>query len=153
MYSRLETLLDSIYKECTFLMQITEGLTKDSDLGQSTDDIKTFRAICFGEQNIGEAVVQLGHLTQDRLFEIYPSVDWKAIKGMKNHIVHKYLDIDEAAIISTAIEDIPRLRTSVLTIKKDMANNRLNKLILYIKMAQGDNNFKIPSCKQISKTL
>lgn len=64
MYSRLEILIDFIYKECSFLMEITKGLSADSDFGQTTDDIKTFRAICFGEQNIGEAVVQLGRITQ-----------------------------------------------------------------------------------------
>lgn len=151
MCSRLETLIDSIDKECSFIMEISEGLTVDSNLGQTNEDIKTFRAICFGEQNIGEAVVQLGHLTQDRLFEIYPSIDWKAIKGMKNHIVHEYLDIDEAAVISTAIEDIPILKKTIQTIKKDISNNRLNKLIFYIGMAQKDKNFKIPSCKSLSR--
>ena len=124
MYNRLEILIDSIDKECTFLAEITQGLTTESDLGKTTEDIKTFRAICFGEQNIGEAVVQLGHLTQDRLFERYPAINWKAIKGMKNHIVHEYLNIDEAAIISTAIEDIPKLQATILEIKKDIENQK-----------------------------
>ena len=127
MYNKLEVLIDSIDKECSFLEEITQGLTAESDLGKTTEDIKTFRAICFGEQNIGEAVVQLGHLTQNRLFERYPSINWKAIKGMKNHIVHEYLDIDEAAIISTAIEDIPRLHATIREIKKDIENQSRNK--------------------------
>ena len=147
MYSRLEILIDSIYKECSFLMEITKGLSADSDLGQTTDDIKTFRAICFGEQNIGEAVVQLGRITQDRLFEMYPSIDWGAIKGMKNHIVHEYLDIDEAAIISTAIEDIPKLKDVITEIKKDIAGNRLKKFLFYVEHAREDKTFKIPVCK------
>ena len=120
MYDRLEVLLDSIDKECSFLTELTQGLTAESDLGKTTEDIKTFRAICFGEQNIGEAVVQLGHLTQDRLFDDYPSIDWRAIKGMKNRIVHENLDIDEAAILSTAIEDIPVLQAVVRKIRKDI---------------------------------
>ena len=120
MYARLEVLLDSIDKECAFLTELTQGLTAESDLGKTTEDIKTFRAICFGEQNIGEAVVQLGHLTQDRLFDDYPSIDWRAIKGMKNRIVHENLDIDEAAILSTAIEDIPVLQAVVRKIRKDI---------------------------------
>lgn len=151
MYSRFEALIDSIDKECSFIMEISEGLSADSELGRTTDGIKTFRAICIGEQNIGEAVIQLGHLTQDRLFEIYPFIDWKAIKGMKNHIVHEYLDIDEAAVISTAIEDIPILKKTIQTIKKDISNNRLKKLMFYIGMAKKDKNFKIPSCKPFSR--
>lgn len=151
MFDRFTTLIDYIDKECSFIMEISEGLSVDSDLGRTTDGIKTFRAICFGEQNISQAVIELGQLTQDRLFEIYPSIDWKAIKGMKNHIVHEYLDIDEAAVISTAIEDIPILKKTIQTIKKDISNNRLNKLIFYIGMAQKNKNFKIPSCKSLSR--
>lgn len=144
MYSRLETLIDSILKECSLIMEIAKDVTEESDLGKTIEDIKTFRAICMGEQNIGEAVVQLDHLTQGRLFELYPDIDWRSVKGMKNHIVHEYLDIDERAIIATAKKDIPKLETTVQQIKEDIVHKRLNKLLFYIELSKKNKKFKIP---------
>lgn len=145
MYNRLETLIDSIYTECNLLSELSEGLTPDTDLGKTIVDVKTFRAICFGEQTIGEAVVQIGHLTQNRLFELYPQINWNDIKGMKNHIVHEYLDIDSYSVLSTALRDIPILKQTISKIKRDIKSNKLNKLLYYVDYAQRNKGFQIPS--------
>lgn len=145
MYRRIETLIDSIYAECGMISELSKGLTPDSDLGKTISDIKTFRAICFGEQTIGEAVIQLGRLTQNRLFELYPNINWNAIKGMKNHIVHEYLDIDSHTILYTALNDIPVLKKTITKIKNDIQSNKLNKLLYYIDYAQRNKGFQIPS--------
>ena len=41
--------------------------------------------------------------------DAHPDVPWKAIKGMRNRIVHNYGDVDIEIVYSTVHEDIPQL--------------------------------------------
>jgi uncharacterized protein with HEPN domain len=37
-------------------------------------------------------------------------IQWGLVKGMRNHIVHEYMEIDEATLWETITKDIPVLR-------------------------------------------
>ncbi len=39
----------------------------------------------------------------------YNSIPWRALKGMRNRIVHEYGNVDLEVIYETVISDIPRL--------------------------------------------
>lgn len=66
-------------------------------------------------QIIGEACRALSK----ELHEKYPEIDWHQIVGMRNVIVHKYLDVDLDEVWNTITKDLPKFREQVLRILRD----------------------------------
>jgi uncharacterized protein with HEPN domain len=55
---------------------------------------------------IGEAARALGPAFHDR----HPEIEWAAIIGMRNILVHHYFGIDTAAVWAAIERDLPKLR-------------------------------------------
>ena len=52
-------------------------------------------------------------------FKIYHSnIPWRAMKGMRNRIVHEYGNVDMSVVYDTIIKDIPELLAELETIKE-----------------------------------
>ncbi len=64
---------------------------------------------------IGEASVYISGELKNK----YPDVDWPAIKGMRNIVVHEYFGIKYDLIWEVASEHIPVLRENILNIIKE----------------------------------
>jgi len=56
-------------------------------------------------QNIGEAAGRVSPAFKGA----HAEVPWPDIVGMRNRIVHGYVEIDDVAVWETALRDIPRL--------------------------------------------
>ncbi len=56
-------------------------------------------------QVIGEAAQQVSKEFQD----LHPQVPWREIIGMRNRIVHDYLNVDEDVVWEVVQNDLPRL--------------------------------------------
>lgn len=56
-------------------------------------------------QILGEAARRVSREFQ----ESHPSIPWKAAIGMRHHVVHDYLNVDDDMVWSTAVEDLPPL--------------------------------------------
>ena len=54
---------------------------------------------------VGEAANRVSTATQDR----FPEIPWSAIIGMRNVLVHDYVDIDPARIHFVVTVELPRL--------------------------------------------
>lgn len=65
---------------------------------------------------IGEASVNIS----DDLKARYPEIDWPAIKGMRNVVVHEYFGIKFDLIWEVAYEHLPALKIQILYIIKEM---------------------------------
>lgn len=55
-----------------------------------------------------------GKLTDEFVAETKDSVDWRAIKGMRNMFAHDYGSMDIDRIWETAVDDIPVLESNCL---------------------------------------
>ena len=55
-----------------------------------------------------------GKLTDEFVTETKDSVDWRAIKGMRNMFAHDYGSMDIDRIWETAVDDIPVLESNCL---------------------------------------
>lgn len=58
-------------------------------------------------QVIGEAAGRVSQPTR----AAYPDIPWREITGMRNRIVHDYLNIDEDVVWQVSIADLPPLIT------------------------------------------
>ncbi|MBI4647320.1 MAG: DUF86 domain-containing protein [Bacteroidia bacterium] len=55
---------------------------------------------------IGEATKKIS----DNLKEKHPDIPWKDIAGMRDKLIHDYIDIDLSVVWKTASEDVPFLK-------------------------------------------
>lgn len=87
------------------VVQYIEGLTREA----FDDDMKTQDAVIRRIEIIGEAAKRLTSAAVSEL----PGVDWKDIRGMRDHVVHRYWDIDLDEVWTAAKRDVPALIAAV----------------------------------------
>ena len=75
------------------------------DLASFEKDTKTFFAVAYCIQTIGEASTHVSPETKQKLKHI----PWKEMKAMRNILVHAYHNADYEVIWSTVTEDLPAL--------------------------------------------
>lgn len=90
-----------IITDLVFILEHTEGLTQDElESNEILVDSVMFRLIQIAENS--------DKLTDD--FKTHNiSVPWRAMKGMRNRIVHEYGNVDLTIIYDTVKNDIPEL--------------------------------------------
>lgn len=61
---------------------------------------------------IGEAS---NHISSE-IKEKHPDIEWDAMRGMRNFVIHEYFGVDLASVWNTAINDIPVLKNQITEI-------------------------------------
>ncbi len=64
----------------------------------------------------GEATKRLSEELKDK----YPHVPWRAIAGMRDKLIHDYIDVDLDTVWETATKDIPNLLHDLESIIKEI---------------------------------
>ncbi len=90
-----------IINDLAFLFEHTEGLTQ----AELEDDEILIDSVMFRLIQISENSDKL----TDEFKAHYSSIPWRAMKGMRNRIVHEYGNVDLAVVYDTVKKDIPRL--------------------------------------------
>lgn len=67
---------------------------------------------------IGEAARMLSPATKDRA----PTIEWRKIVGMRDHVAHGYFGIDLDLVWDTTVQDLPLLRAGVETLLAELAH-------------------------------
>ena len=96
-----EYFVDRIRTDLQFIIDHTRGLEQEEfENDEVLVDSVMFRLIQISENS-------------DRLTEIfklkYNDIPWRAIKGLRNRIVHEYGNVDLSVIYYTVKDDIPAL--------------------------------------------
>lgn len=87
-------------------------ITLDDFLG----DIKTQDAVIRNLEIIGEAVKNL----PADFREAHPEVEWRAVAGMRDKLIHHYFGVDMGIIWETARTDLPLFRKQVEAILREI---------------------------------
>ncbi len=93
--------LSHIIDEINYLKSHTEGLTRDNFINDETLQRAFVRSI----EIIGEATKKL----PDELKQNYPNIEWKAVAGMRDKLIHDYFGIDYDIVWDVVINKIPQL--------------------------------------------
>ncbi len=90
----------------------TNALTHE----QFIKDDKTKDAVVRNLEIIGEAVKNIPDLVKAK----YPGVNWKAVAGMRDKLIHEYFGVSYSIVWETVKNDIPLLKTEIRKILADM---------------------------------
>ena len=66
-------------------------------------------AACMVIEAIGESFKNLDKVTNYELLPLYPAVEWKEVKGVRDVIAHHYFDIDATEIFGIINNDLDSL--------------------------------------------
>lgn len=73
-------------------------------------------------QVLGESIQRLSEATK----LAYPDIDWRAIRGFRNLLVHEYFDIDLKIVWRAIQADLPSLADAVRTVLKEKTDAERN---------------------------
>jgi uncharacterized protein with HEPN domain len=97
--------LQHILEEAHYLDFAVQGVTQETFLQDPT----LMRAFVRSIEVIGEAVKQI----PDKLRDQFPQIEWRAITGMRDRLIHGYFGVDYEIVWDVAANKIPALATVI----------------------------------------
>jgi uncharacterized protein with HEPN domain len=97
--------LEHILDEAKFLLDRSRGVDEESFLRDET--LK--RAFARSVEVMGEAVKQI----PDSVRQQYPSVEWRAIAGMRDRLIHAYYGVNYEIVWDAVINKVPLLAENI----------------------------------------
>ena len=97
--------LQHILEETAYVMKSSTGLNKT----EFVQDETLKRAYVRSLEIIGEAVKQL----PDWLRQKYDVIEWRAMAGMRDRLIHNYFGVDYDIVWDVVINKIPVLDTEI----------------------------------------
>jgi len=89
---------------------------------ETDEGLEKLDAFCMQLIAIGESLKHVDKLTNKTLLAKYPSINWKAVKGMRDVLSHHYFDLDAEAVYDVCQNDIPPLLETINLIISDLKN-------------------------------
>lgn len=99
-----EELLDHMREAVTQVLTYTDGWDRDTFLG----DKRTQQAVILNLIILGEAATKLMDYHPDAI-TVFPEIEWRSMRGMRNRIAHGYYDIDLDVVWETVASSLPQL--------------------------------------------
>ena len=86
----------------------------------SDDGLVMLDSICMQLIIIGESINNIDKITDRKLLDEYPNIDWKGVKGIRDIITHHYFDIDAEEIFNICENNIEKLAQTLKSILNDL---------------------------------
>jgi uncharacterized protein with HEPN domain len=107
--------LQHILDEIEYLTKTVDGIEKTEFLSNETLKRAFVRSI----EVIGEAVKQV----PDHIREKYSEIDWRAMAGMRDRLIHGYFGVDYEVVWDVVASKIQTLKPQIQTILKSEPRN------------------------------
>lgn len=120
-----------------FLEKIQETLCRiisNSSILHSADDyynspqgMERLESTCMLLIAIGESLKNIDRKTDGKLLSLYPEVDWKGAKGLRDIIAHGYFDLNGDVVFDVVKNDLPIMLTTIEKMISDIKTDFTSK--------------------------
>ncbi|MDE6410496.1 MAG: DUF86 domain-containing protein [Muribaculaceae bacterium] len=108
----LHTLI-SIEEAIQQLIEWNENVNSTDDFACSPTGMQLLAANAMLITAIGEGINTINSKLPSFLDSYFPEIQWHAIKGMRNRIVHGYFSLDAGIVFDVIKNDIPALQNVI----------------------------------------
>lgn len=108
-------ILDHIQTEIEVLLEIQERVNRK----QFFKDEFLKRTATRSFEIIGEATKKL----PNEFRQAYPEIEWKRMAGMRDILIHNYLEVDYELLWNVMKEEIPILKKQIRKLKRKLKND------------------------------
>jgi len=105
--------VETVQKRCEFVQSQDDFI--DTEAGQEKLD-----GICMKLIAVGESLKKIDTITEKKLLEQYPQIEWRKIKGIRDFISHHYFDLDAEVIFGICQNHIDILLATLKTMRDDL---------------------------------
>jgi len=112
----LEQIIDAVEiakERCAFA-------TVQDDFMDTKEGQEKLDGICMKLIAVGESLKKIDVITEKKLLEQYPQIEWRKIKGIRDFISHHYFDLDAEMIFSICQDHMDELLLTLNQIVKDL---------------------------------
>ena len=112
----LEQIIDAVEiakERCAFA-------TVQDDFMDTKEGQEKLDGICMKLIAVGESLKKIDAITEKKLLEQYPQIEWRKIKGIRDFISHHYFDLDAEMIFSICQDHMDELLLTLNQIVKDL---------------------------------
>lgn len=102
-------ILGQLIQACDLITTWNEGVLSEDGYLCSPAGMEKMAATCMLLESIGESAKKIDRLMPGFLTENEPTIPWRQIKGLRDHIAHGYFELDAATIFETT-KEIPVLK-------------------------------------------
>lgn len=106
-------ILSQIYQATQTILQRFEPIKSADDFTKSFEGMEKLDSICMQLIVIGESLKNLDKVTDKSLLRLYPQVDWKSAKALRDIISHHYFKLDAEAIYEVCKNNIQELAQTI----------------------------------------
>ena len=113
-------ILNEIENSIKMILRRFETIDKADDFLFSDDNIERLDGISMRLIAIGEGCKDIDKMTDKKLLLMYPSINWKNIKGIRDILSHHYFDVNANIIFMICDEKLPELLVVIKKIISDL---------------------------------
>lgn len=106
---RAQQTLESVEDTVLQMIEWNKHIKCSDDYYGSQANMQLLAANCTLITAIGEGINRINRILPDFLISEFPSVPWRAIVGMRNHIAHGYFELDADIVYDSVLHDLPPL--------------------------------------------
>lgn len=105
-------ILGQLIQACDLITTWNEGVLSEDVYLCSPAGMEKMAATCMLLESIGESAKKIDRLMPGFLTENEPTIPWRQIKGLRDHIAHGYFELDAVTIFETT-KEIPVLKEAL----------------------------------------
>ncbi|MBE0499755.1 MAG: DUF86 domain-containing protein [Campylobacterales bacterium] len=102
-------ILEQIIEAIETVQERCRYATCENDFMDTKEGQEKLDSICMKLIAVGESLKNIDKLTDKKLLDNYPQIEWKKIKGIRDFISHHYFDLDAEVIFGICQNNIDDL--------------------------------------------
>jgi len=113
-------ILMQIHDSVEKILRRFKAINKSDDFIETEEGQDKLDAICMQLIAIGESLKNIDKITNSEFLILYPEIEWKKAKGLRDIITHHYFDLDAETVFSVCEIEIPKMQKTIKKMIQDI---------------------------------